>query len=119
MNQIADINTRLQGLKTTDPLATTLMDQRDSAIDQLSQLMDIRVTTNSNNQTTVYTNSGFELVGIQASTLSFNSQGTLNANALWNTNPAKSNVGTISIKFANGASRHDRDERDRVRPDRG
>ena len=103
MSQIADINTRLQGLKTTDPLAATLMDQRDSAIDQLAQLMDIRVTTNSNNQTTVYTNSGFELVGVQASTLSFNPQGTLNPNALWNVDPAKSNVGTISITFANGA----------------
>jgi flagellar hook-associated protein 1 FlgK len=103
MSQIADINTRLQGLKTTDPLAATLMDQRDSAIDQLAQLMDIRVTTNSDNQTTVYTNSGFELVGVQASTLSFNPQGTLNPNALWNADPAKSNVGTISIKFANGA----------------
>jgi flagellar hook-associated protein 1 len=103
MKQIADINTRLQSLKTTDPAAATLMDQRDSAIDQLAQLMDIRVTTDSNNQTTVYTNSGFELVGAQASTLSFNPQGTLNPNALWNANPAKSNVGTISITFANGA----------------
>jgi flagellar hook-associated protein 1 FlgK len=103
MNQIAQINTRLQGLKTTDPEAATLMDQRDSAIDQLSQLMDIRVTTDSNNQTTVYTGSGVELVGVQASTLSFNPQGTLNPNALWDANPAKSNVGTISIQFANGA----------------
>jgi flagellar hook-associated protein 1 FlgK len=103
MTQIAQINTRLQGMKTTDPAAATLMDQRDSAIDQLAQLMDIKVTTNSNNQTTVYTSSGVELVGVQASTLSFNPQGTLNPNALWNADPAKSNVGTISIKLANGA----------------
>src|SRR5712671_1301626 len=40
MNQIAQINTQLQGLKTTDPTAATLMDQRDNAINQLSQLMD-------------------------------------------------------------------------------
>jgi flagellar hook-associated protein 1 len=103
MTQIAQINTQLQGLKTTDPMAATLMDQRDSAIDQLSQLMDIKVTTNSNNQTTVYAGSGIELVGAQASTLSFNPQGTLNPNALWNADPSKSTVGTISIKFANGA----------------
>ncbi|HKO70189.1 MAG TPA: flagellar hook-associated protein FlgK [Bradyrhizobium sp.] len=103
MTQIAQINTQLQGLKTTDPMAATLMDQRDSAIDQLSQLMDIKVTINSNNQTTVYAGSGIELVGAQASTLSFNPQGTLNPNALWNADPSKSTVGTISIKFANGA----------------
>ena len=103
MTQIAQINTQLQGLKTTDPLAATLMDQRDSAIDQLAQLMDIRVSTDPNNQTTVYTNSGVELVGVQASTLSFNPQGTLNPTALWNADPTKSNVGTLSIRFANGA----------------
>src|ERR1700676_1351124 len=67
MTQIAQINTQLQGLKTTDPTAATLMDQRDKAIDQLSQLMDIRVTTDSTNQTTIYTTNGVELVGAQAS----------------------------------------------------
>jgi flagellar hook-associated protein 1 FlgK len=104
MNQIAQINTQLQGLKPTDPTAATLMDQRDKAIDQLSQLMDIRVSTNTNNQTTVYTTNGTELVGAQASQLSFNSQGTLNANSQWNANPAKSSTGTITITLANGAS---------------
>jgi flagellar hook-associated protein 1 FlgK len=55
MTQIAEINTQLQGLSSTDPTAATLMDQRDLAINQLSQLMDIRVSTNPNNQTTIYT----------------------------------------------------------------
>lgn len=103
MQQIAQINTQLQGMKSTDPAAATLMDQRDNAIDQLSKLMDIRVSANTNNQTSVYTTNGVELVGVQASTLSFNSQGTLNANSQWNANPAKSSAGTISIKLANGA----------------
>jgi flagellar hook-associated protein 1 FlgK len=104
LTQIAQINTQLQGLSSTDPTAATLMDQRDKAIDQLSQLMDIRVSTNNTNQATVYTTNGVELVGVQASTLSFNSQGTLNANSQWNANPAKSSTGTISIKLANGAT---------------
>ena len=34
-------------MSPTDPAAATLMDQRDSAINQLSQLMDIRVVTDS------------------------------------------------------------------------
>ncbi len=104
MTQIANINTQLQGLSPTDPTAATLMDQRDKAIDQLSQLMDIRVSTDSNNLTTIYTTNGVELVGVQASTLNFNSQGTLNANSQWNSNPANSTVGTITIKLANGAN---------------
>jgi flagellar hook-associated protein 1 len=103
MTQIAQINNRLQGLSPTDPAAATLMDQRDSAIDQLSQLMDVRVTTDNTNRTTVYTTNGIELVGAQASTLTFNSQGTLDANSQWNANPAKSSAGSLTIRLANGA----------------
>jgi flagellar hook-associated protein 1 FlgK len=104
MTQIAQINRQLQGMSSTDPTAATLMDQRDSAINQLSQLMDIRVSTDNTNQATVFTTNGVELVGAQASQLTFNSQGTLNANSQWNSNPAKSSAGTISIKLANGAN---------------
>jgi flagellar hook-associated protein 1 len=103
MTQIAQINSQLQGLSSTDPAAATLMDQRDQAIEQLSQLMDIRVSTDNNNQTTVYTTNGVELVGAQASTLNFNSQGTLNANSQWSSNPANSSVGSLTVKVANGA----------------
>ena len=73
MTQIAQINTQLQGMSSTEPTAATLMDQRDSAINKLSQLMDIRVSTDNTNQTTVYTTNGVELVGAQASQLIFNS----------------------------------------------
>jgi len=104
MAQIAQINTQLQGMKTTDPTAATLMDQRDQAINQLSQLMDVRISSSGNNQTTVYTSNGVELVGAQASTLSFNSQGQLSANSAWNANPALSTAGTITCTLANGAT---------------
>jgi flagellar hook-associated protein 1 FlgK len=104
MTKIAQLNTQLQGLSPTDPTAATLMDQRDQAINQLSQLMDIRVSSSGNNQTSVYTSNGVELVGTQASTLNFNSQGTLNANSQWSSNPANSSAGTLTIKLANGAT---------------
>src|SRR5260370_31979381 len=70
MTQIAEINTQLQGLSSTDPTAATLMDQRDLAITQLSPLMDIRLSTNTNNQSTVYTTNGFELSDAHTWTLS-------------------------------------------------
>lgn len=104
MTQIAQINSRLQGMDPQDPAAATLMDQRDSAVDQLSKLMDIRAVTDNTNQTSVYTTSGIQLVGNQASTLSFNGQTTLNANSQWNADPTKSSVGTLSIKLPNGAN---------------
>jgi flagellar hook-associated protein 1 FlgK len=80
------------------------MDQRDNAINDLSKLMDIRVVTDSANQATVYTTSGLQLVGTQASVLSFSGQGTLNASSLWNSNPALSGAGSLTLTFANGAT---------------
>jgi flagellar hook-associated protein 1 len=105
MTQIATINIQLQGLSPTDPTAATLMDQRDTAINQLSQLMDIRAVTDGSNQTSVFTNSGIQLVGAgMASQMAFTSPGALTATSLYNSNPAKSGVGSLTIQLPNGAS---------------
>lgn len=104
MQQITQLNQKLQSLSTHDPAAATLMDQRDAAIDQLSKLMDIRAVTDGANQTSVFTTSGIQLVGgVQASTLTFNAQSSLTANSQWNDDPNKSSVGTIICQLPNGA----------------
>src|SRR3984957_989432 len=88
MSQIASINQQLQGLSATDPAAATLMDQRDNAINDLSTLMDVNVTTGTGNQVNVSTTSGMQLVsGSLASTMNFSSPGSLTANSLYSTNP--------------------------------
>jgi flagellar hook-associated protein 1 len=105
MAQIAQINTQLEGLSPTDPAAATLEDQRDSAISQLAQLVDVNVTVDGSNQANVFTNTGVQLVGgSQASKFNFNSPGTLTATALYNADPTKSGVGTLSITLPNGSS---------------
>jgi flagellar hook-associated protein 1 FlgK len=102
MAQIASYNSQLQGMSATDPAAATLEDQRDTAITQLSQLMGIRVSTGANNQVSVYTTSGAQLVGAQASTLSFNGPSTLTATNLYSTNPAQNTVGSITLTSPDG-----------------
>jgi flagellar hook-associated protein 1 FlgK len=105
MNQIAQINTQLQGLLPTDPQAATLMDQRDNAINDLSKYVDVRVVTSSSNQTGVFTNSGIQLVGDGvASSFVYNSPGALTATSLYNVNPAKNGVGSLSVKLPNGSA---------------
>jgi len=105
MTTIASINTRLQGLNPTDPEAATLEDQRDNAINTLSKLMDVRAVTDSANQVSVFTNSGVQLVGGSlASTMSFSSPGALSASSLYNTDPTKSGVGSLTIQLPNGAT---------------
>jgi len=105
MSQIAAINSQLQGMSANDPLAATLMDQRDTAINDLSKLVDIKVVTDTSNQTNIFTNSGIQLVGAGlASTFTFGSKGSLTATSLYNTNPAQSGVGALNIKLPNGAA---------------
>ena len=102
LKQIAAINNQLQASGKTDGSTAALLDQRDQYIDQLSELMDIRVVTNNLNQVTVFTNSGVQLVGTEAATLSFNPQGTMTPNTLYSNDPTKNTVGALKISFPHG-----------------
>jgi flagellar hook-associated protein 1 len=104
MQQIASLNNQLQGMSPSNPGAASLEDQRDTAITTLSQLMGISVSTNSNNQVSVLTTSGIQLVGAQASTLSFSGPSTLNASSAYSSNPAQNTVGTITLTSPSGST---------------
>jgi len=104
MSQIAAINQKLAGSTSNDSEAVSLLDQRDSYIDQLSQLMDINVVQGDHNQVSIFTNSGIELVGNQAGQLSFNAQGTITAASQWSANPSQRTVGTITLTTPAGNS---------------
>ncbi|UTD28454.1 flagellar hook-associated protein FlgK [Bradyrhizobium sp. WD16] len=101
---ISKLNSQLQGMDKTTNQAATLMDQRDAAIGALSKLMDIRVSVGDTNQATIYTSTGMQLVGPDAtSQLIFNSAGPLNATSLYNVNSAQSGVGSLLIRLSNGS----------------
>lgn len=102
MQQIADLNRQLAAASPGAGSTAALMDQRDAYIDQLSRMMDIKVVNSDHNQVSVFTNSGIELVGLNAATLSFDAQGSMNASTQWSSDPAQRNVGTITLKAANG-----------------
>jgi flagellar hook-associated protein 1 FlgK len=103
LQQIANINTQVAGMPA-NAAAASLLDQRDAAIDQLAKLMDIRVVPGNGNEVDVFTSSGLQLAGTMASTLSFNSHGTLIANSQWNADPTKSGVGTITLTGPSGGT---------------
>jgi flagellar hook-associated protein 1 len=104
LQQIANINQQLAGASSTDSAAAVLENQRDQYIDQLAKLMDIRVVQGGNNQVSVFTGSGAQLVGTQASQLSFNPAGTVVATDQWNADPSKSALGTITLTSPVGGS---------------
>lgn len=104
MQQIANINVQILRGGQTDGAAAELLDQRDRYLEQLAGLMDVRVVTNEDGQVNVFTNSGVQLVGAEASTLTFDMQGTVTANTLWNADPAQSTLGSITVNFPHGGS---------------
>src|SRR5579862_5172524 len=113
LQQIATINQQLQSTSVNDSSKATLEDQRDQYIDQLSKLFDIRTATSGNDVITVFTTSGTQLVGTQAAQLQFNPTGSITAAQQWNSDPAQSGLGSITLVppgsgsdlIANGAIR--------------
>ena len=105
LQQIAQINLQLEGASSTDGTTATLEDQRDQDVTQLSQLMNVTVVQNPNNQISVFTGTGQQLVaGPQASQLQFSDVGSLTATALWSANPSEDGTGTVTLVSPSGAT---------------
>lgn len=101
LQQIAKLNEQLSAAGQ-DAAAAALEDQRDGYLAQLSKLMDIRVINSGNNQVTVLTTSGVELVGAKAATLSFDTQGVVTPQTQWSADPTKRTLGTVTLTAPNG-----------------
>jgi flagellar hook-associated protein 1 FlgK len=97
MKQIASLNQQIAGSTPGDSATQALQDQRDSYIDQLSQLMDITVMAGDRGQVSIFTSSGTQLVGAQAAQLSFDAVGTITPASQWSANPSQRGVGTIML----------------------
>ncbi len=105
LQQIAQINQQLESTSANTSAGATLEDQRDQDITQLSQLMNVTVVQNPNNQVSLFTGTGQQLVaGTQASQLSFDDVGTLSATSLWSADPSEDGVGTITLTAPGGST---------------
>jgi flagellar hook-associated protein 1 FlgK len=102
MQKIADLNLQIGPADSHDVSFANLLDQRDSAIDQLSQILDINVVEGANNQISIYTNTGLQLVGLKAAGLAFDAKGSLSASSEWSADPTERGVGTITLTSTNG-----------------
>jgi flagellar hook-associated protein 1 len=105
LQQIAQINGKLEGTTQLDSAAATLEDQRDQDVTQLAQLMNVTVVQNPDNQVSLFTGTGQQLVGAaQASQLSFDDAGTLSATSLWSADPSQDGAGTITLTAPGGTT---------------
>jgi flagellar hook-associated protein 1 len=80
-----------------------LLDQRDLFINQLSELVDIRVAEGSNGRLSIYTTNGAPLfVDNVASTLDFEGSGGIGPHALYSADPAERLIGTVFLVGRDG-----------------
>lgn len=82
--------------------ATSLEDARDLAVKEMATWIDVQTRVGANGQMTVFSRSGLTLVDSSAITLAFDKQGTLSPDSLYDLDPAKRGVGTITVQ-TNGA----------------
>ena len=104
LQHIAEINLQITSASSKDAATATLMDQRDAYINQLSQLMSVKIVQGDGNQVSVYTNNGIQLVGLSAVQLSFDAHGSLMPGAVWSSDPNLRGVGTITLTAPGGSS---------------
>lgn len=105
LKDISQLNVRLQGARRSDASEATLLDQRDAALDRLTELMDVKVVETPGNQVMVFTGSGVQLVnGATAAALSFDSHVPLDAGKAWSDAAERRGVGTIRVTSADGAT---------------
>ncbi len=104
LQQIAQINQQLVSAPS-DSSTAALKDQRDQDVTQLAQLMNVNVVQGSDNQISVFTGTGQQLVaGTQASQLSFSNVGALSATSQWSANPSQDTAGTITLTSPSGTT---------------
>lgn len=104
LSNLATINNQLGGSANGLP-APALLDERDRILSEMSRYVDLRISERERGQVSVYTTGGLQLFDSgTAVKLSFDQRGasSIGPEALYNTNPALSGVGTIVSVDSNG-----------------
>jgi flagellar hook-associated protein 1 FlgK len=101
LKEISDADMRVLSTRGTDP---ALLDLRDAKITELSRLIDVKVTEGQNGSVSLATTGGLRLYDAGApATFSFD-QRTIGPSSLYDLDPTKRMVGTITMTDASGRS---------------
>ena len=108
---VAQVNTLLKGIAAADQrvIATqgsdpALLDQRDQQINELAKLMDVKVTEGPNGSISLSTTGGMRLYDTGSPAQFSFDQRPISATSLYDTDPTKRGVGTITMTDASGRS---------------
>ncbi len=102
LSQIAQLNAEIKGQFDTPQGVADLQDRRDGFIDQLSQLMDIRVIEADRGAVRVFSAGGNLLVDNEAVSLTFDERAGIDASALYSDIESERGVGTVKLTSFGG-----------------
>jgi len=102
LGDLTDINAEIISFSSTGRSPAALLDDRDQIVNQLSQMMDIRVSEGDRNELRIFTNNGTLLFDGNPAVLSFDAAGTVAAGTVWSADPAERDLGTITLTSVNG-----------------
>ena len=97
LKRVAEINDQIVQASATTGATADLQDQRDLAIDRLSELMDINVVARDDGAVSLFTGGGFALLDSAAAELTFDERTSMSATSLYNSDPTLRSVGTVSL----------------------
>ncbi len=99
LKNIASVQDKLGNAVTAGTARADLLDQRDSLIAQLSEIMDIQVMPKDNGGIGIYTTSGIALFeGGRPATLEFDKQVSVTPETLYSRDPDVRSIGTVMIR---------------------
>ncbi|BAQ46069.1 MULTISPECIES: flagellar hook-associated protein FlgK [Methylobacterium] len=102
--RVAALNGKIAGASKTEPATADLLDQRDQAINTLSQYLDVTVREQSDGSVSLLTASGATLVDHgAAASLAFDGRGALTAQAQYTGDAKTRGVGTVTATTPAGA----------------
>ncbi len=97
LKRVAEINDQIVQARATASGSADLEDKRDQAIDRLSELMDINVVARSDGAVSLFTGGGFGLLDSAPTSLTFDTRTSLDSTSLYDTDPTKRTVGTVTL----------------------
>lgn len=104
LRRISEIDQQITATAANSQEPSDLLDARDRAINDLSEIFDIRVQERSDRSVSIFTRSGVSLFDRQAARLSFDPRATITPQQSYNIDPSQRGVGTVSLTTLSGQS---------------
>ncbi|WMT85734.1 flagellar hook-associated protein FlgK [Pelagibacterium sp. 26DY04] len=102
LTSLADINVRILDQSQDQQARLALMDERDRLVASISEKIDVKASYRNDGTVALMTESGVGILDVEPSLFEFRSSGGLNSTSLFDSDPAESGVGQLTLRTPSG-----------------